>query len=132
MRSRSKTRLEEVGHEPDYRFSLANERTFLAWIRTSLALDAGGLAVAQLLPEFGISGGREAIGLGLILLGTVVGFTSFRRWKSNERAMRMDEPLGYSRLPLVLAIGVSALSAAVVVLLLLGGIEALAASTFGR
>ena len=36
------------GHEPDYRFTLANERTFLAWIRTSLGLMAVGLAVAQL------------------------------------------------------------------------------------
>lgn len=26
------------GRDPDYRFSLANERTFLAWIRTALAL----------------------------------------------------------------------------------------------
>jgi uncharacterized membrane protein YidH (DUF202 family) len=39
--------------EPDYRFTLANERTFLAWIRTALALIAGGIAVAQLVPAFG-------------------------------------------------------------------------------
>lgn len=42
----------EPGTEPDYRFTLANERTFLAWIRTALALIAGGVAVAQLLPRF--------------------------------------------------------------------------------
>jgi putative membrane protein len=41
-----------VGEEPDYRFTLANERTFLAWIRTSLALLAGGVAVVQLVPGF--------------------------------------------------------------------------------
>jgi putative membrane protein len=35
--------------DPDYRFSLANERTFLAWIRTALALVAGGVAAAKAL-----------------------------------------------------------------------------------
>ena len=30
------------GEEPDYRFTLANERTFLAWVRTALGLLAGG------------------------------------------------------------------------------------------
>ena len=39
-----------VGEEPDYRFTLANERTFLAWIRTALALIAGGVALVQLVP----------------------------------------------------------------------------------
>jgi putative membrane protein len=35
------------GTEPDYRFTLANERTFLAWIRTALALLAGGVLLHQ-------------------------------------------------------------------------------------
>ena len=41
-----------VGRDPDYRFTLANERTFLAWIRTALALSAGGLASISLLDGF--------------------------------------------------------------------------------
>ena len=44
-----------VGEEPDYRFTLANERTFLAWIRTALALVAGGLGAVSLLPDIGVS-----------------------------------------------------------------------------
>lgn len=35
----------DVGSEPDPRFTLANERTFLAWIRTVLAVITGGVAV---------------------------------------------------------------------------------------
>ncbi len=29
-------KISRLGEAPDYRFSLANERTFLAWIRTAL------------------------------------------------------------------------------------------------
>ncbi len=119
----SRKPLRQVGHEPDYRFSLANERTFLAWIRTALALDAGGLGVARLLPEFGIPGSREVVGVALIALGTIVAATSYQRWESNERAVRKDEPLGYPRLPLLLAIGVSLISGVAIVLLLTGGLK---------
>lgn len=106
------------GQEPDYRFSLANERTFLAWIRTALALTAGGLGVIQLLPEFAVPWGREALGLALVTMGTAVAATSFRRWFRNEVAMRTEAPLPASRLPLLLAIGVAVVSIAAVVLLL--------------
>lgn len=112
-------RLSEVGHEPDYRFSLANERTFLAWIRTALALDAGGVGVIQLFPPFVVPGTREAIGLVLVGLGTLVAMTSYRRWAAYERAIRTDEPLPPSRLPRVLAVAVAVVSVLAVALLLL-------------
>ncbi len=51
--------------EPDYRFTLANERTFLAWIRTALALIAGGVAVVQFVPQFGVAGVRHALSVVL-------------------------------------------------------------------
>lgn len=57
------------GAEPDPRFSLANERTYLAWLRTSLGLIASGIAVERLLPELGIAGARQAIGISLVALG---------------------------------------------------------------
>ena len=63
---------ESVGQTPDYRFSLANERTFLAWIRTGLALIAGGLACAQFLPPLPIEHLREVIAVALLVLGGVV------------------------------------------------------------
>ena len=69
VRIRSNQLLE--GEEPDARFTLANERTFLAWNRTALALISVGLAVTQLLPPFRVTFGRRIIGLPLIVLGAV-------------------------------------------------------------
>jgi putative membrane protein len=100
-----------MGQEPDARFTFANERTFLAWNRTALALIAGGLAVAQLL-EFGIEELRLLIALPLLLLGAMAAVTSYRRWEANERALRLGEPITHSSLPRVLAIGVSAVAVA--------------------
>ena len=107
-----------VGREPDYRFSLANERTFLAWIRTSLALVGGGLAVEKFMPEFG---GRTALALALMLLGLMLAATSYRKWALNEIALRTEGPLPASRQPLLLAVGVTLTGIVAVVLILLGG-----------
>ena len=38
----------DEGTDPDPRFTLANERTFLAWIRTSIAFMAAGVAIDAL------------------------------------------------------------------------------------
>ncbi len=110
--------LRDVGKEPDVRFSYANERTFLAWNRTALALIAAGLAVTTLLPKLEVDYGRRIIGVPLIALGAFVAWTSYRRWEDNERAMRLGEPLPPSHLPRVLAVGIAiaALLAAVIAL----------------
>jgi putative membrane protein len=107
-----------VGTEPDPRFSYANERTFLAWNRTALALVAAGLAATSLLPQFSVPGGRRLIGVPLILLGALLAAISYRRWDANERAMRLRQPLPASHLGAILAagVGVAALIAAVVAL----------------
>jgi putative membrane protein len=104
--NRKRPPLRSVGSEPDPRFSFANERTFLAWNRTALALVVAGLAVVQILPRFSVPGGRRIIGLPMIALGAIVAFTSYARWEANERAMRLGEPLPTSRMPQILAIGV--------------------------
>lgn len=109
----------DIGEDPDYRFTLANERTFLAWIRTSLALIAGGLAVIELVPTFGLSGGRHALGAVLITLGTVLAIGSMARWAAAEEAIRESRPIPVTRLPIVLAIGVIAVSVMVAILLIL-------------
>ena len=92
---------------PDVRFSFANERTFLAWIRTSLGLVTAGLAITQLLPPFHLAGGRRLIGLPLIALGVVVALFSFRSWRANEEAMRNGRSLPGSLLPRIVAAVVS-------------------------
>ncbi|MCW6007637.1 DUF202 domain-containing protein [Micromonospora sp. CPCC 205371] len=108
-----------TGTTPDYRFSLANERTFLAWIRTGLALVAGGLAAAQFLPPLPIAYLREGIAIALLLLGGAVAVRAVDHWARTERAMRLGRDLPASRFPAVLAIlvgvGALVLVAAVVV-----------------
>src|SRR5262245_51861810 len=93
--------------EPDVRFSYANERTFLAWIRTALGLITAGLAITQLLPPFDFGGGRRIIGLPLIALGVLLALMSLGNWRANERAMRSGSPLPKSSLPGITAVVVS-------------------------
>jgi putative membrane protein len=103
------------GDEPDPRFSLANERTFLAWIRTSLALAAAGVALEAL--EFPPSDGlRLACALVLVGLGVLAPLQAWWGWVATERAMRLRRPLPAPRLSPVIAAGTLAAG----VLLLLG------------
>jgi putative membrane protein len=94
----------DEGEPPDYRFSLANERTFLAWIRTGLALIGGGLAVASFLPEMRIPHLRGVLAITLMVLGSMVAFRAIDRWARVERAMRLRQPLPRSRFTGVLAL----------------------------
>jgi len=110
----------DVGEEPDYRFTLANERTFLAWIRTALALIAGGVAVAQLLPPFPIPWGRSGLATLLVAAGAVLAVASVRRWQQVQRAMRDDDVLPPTRLPGALTAFVLVACVGVLVMILLG------------
>ncbi|WP_405426652.1 YidH family protein [Micromonospora sp. NBC_00617] len=100
------TEARAVGETPDYRFSLANERTFLAWLRTSLALVGGGLAAAQFLPQLPMSHLREVIAVALLLLGGAVAIRAVDHWARTERAIRLGQELPASRFPAVLALAV--------------------------
>jgi putative membrane protein len=112
------------GSEPDARFTFANERTFLAWSRTALALVIGGLAIVQLLPPFpGVPWGRHIIGTPLILLGGAVSVISYFEWKGDQRALRCGEPLTRSRLPQILAVAIAGIALVAAVLALLSGLS---------
>ena len=107
------------GTEPDPRFTFANERTFLAWSRTALALVVAGLGVVQLLPPFpGVPWGRHALGVPLIVFGAVVAVVAYGEWVKNQRALRRGQPLPRSVMPRLLTVVITVLAviAAVVVL----------------
>lgn len=82
----------QAGDEPDPRYTLANERTFLAWVRTALAMLAGGVALHALgLPKTDWIRGTLAV--LLVLLGAVLTVLALVRWARVERAMRLHQPL---------------------------------------
>jgi putative membrane protein len=92
--------------EPDVRFTYANERTFLAWNRTALAIIATGVVVVGILPKFSVDFGRRILGIPMILLGAFISWRSLGEWRDNEEAMRHERPLPRSNLPRILTIGV--------------------------
>ena len=108
-----------AGPEPDYRWSLAAERTYLAYVRTALALLAGGVAVVGVLPDAGYVVLRRAIGLLLVLAGLLVAATARGRWRHIDVAMRRGEPLPLSRttVPVTLAVATAGVLAVVLVVL---------------
>jgi putative membrane protein len=92
----------DAGDEPDPRFSLANERTFLAWVRTALAMFAGGVALHALaVPKDGFL--RGLMVLVLVGIGALVCLLALVRWARVERAMRLHQPLPSFGLGIVMA-----------------------------
>jgi putative membrane protein len=112
---------ETVGDDIDPRFSLANERTFLAWIRTALALISIGLAVTQLLPPFDLPGGRRIIGIPLMVLGIVVAVQALREWLGNERALRQGGRLPRPRLSIVVTVVIATIGVFALIISLAAG-----------
>ena len=107
------------GQEPDYRFSLANERTFLAWIRTALALLAGGVLLEQFATHLDPRIALVALGVGLAALATILSGVAYLRWRANEIAMRHARPLPATMLIPLLAVSAMLVCAVIAVLLLL-------------
>ncbi len=107
------------GDEPDPRFSFANERTFLAWIRTALALLAAGVAL-HAIPLQISARARDALSLVFIVLGIVASTAGWLRWARSERAMRLNLPLPGLALGAVLGIALVAAGVALLAILVLG------------
>lgn len=109
-------RLRDAGPEPDPRFVFANERTFLAWIRTALAFMAAGVALEAFVPELVVAGLRQVIASALVLLGAAISAIAFRRWYRSELAMRGGQPLPSLGVAPWLAYGLALLAVAALVL----------------
>lgn len=101
------------GKEPDYRFSLANERTFLAWIRTALSLLAGGVLLEQFATRLEPRAVVIGLAIGLAILASALCAVAYVRWKANETAMRHARPLP-STIAIPLLAGASAIVAAII------------------
>ena len=108
----------KVAQEPDYRFTLANERTFLAWVRTALAVLAGSIALSHLVPGFGPDAVRKGVAVALGLLGVLAAATSVLRWSRVQRAMDCGQPLPRARVSYVVGSLLTVLAVAVTVMVL--------------
>jgi putative membrane protein len=111
--------LRSVGTDPDYRFTLANERTFLAWLRTGLALLAGAVALASLVHDFGPRPFRIAITALLLALSLTVTTGAYVRWDRTERALREKRPLPTDPMPRIIVAGAAIIIVAAAVLVYL-------------
>jgi putative membrane protein len=103
----------QLGEEPDYRFTLANERTFLAWIRTALAILAAGVLLDQFSTKLQPHAIMVAVAAMMCLLAAGLSWVAYQRWSVNEQAMRHRRPLPHSRALGMLALMVSAASAVI-------------------
>lgn len=88
--------------DPDPRWSLANERTALAWVRTSLALLAGGIGLTSLARVADLPRSVDLLSAAVCLLGAAVGGSALRTYRLRDAAMRNNEPLPHSRMLAVL------------------------------
>jgi len=114
----------EEGTEPDPRFTFANERTFLAWSRTALALIVAGLGIVQLLPPFpGVPAGRHLLGVPLIVLGGVLAVVAYFEWVRNQHALRTGRPLPHSVMPWLLAAMITLMAVIAAIVLLVSAVR---------
>jgi putative membrane protein len=108
-----------VDPQPDPRFLLANERTFLAWMRTSLAVGAAGLGIAGLAPDTDPPWVRSAIAVGLAVLALLLLRWAVHRYLAADRALRTGGDMPHLHGARFLALGLGLLIAISIVALLI-------------
>jgi|TARA_R110001606_G_scaffold343943_1_gene492570 putative membrane protein len=99
----------EEGETPDYRFSLANERTFLAWIRTGLGFFVSAIAIDQMIAYLQLDSKLTILFYAFIVMSAFCIVNGYLRWRGNEINMRHGRPLKYGLANIVLALFSSAL-----------------------
>ncbi len=110
----------------DRRVHMANERTFLAWIRTSIGIMAFGFVVEKfalflkklsyffgkpIIPESATSpmGYSSIFGIGLVAMGAIMGVLAFIRYKKVEREINEDTYQPSTILDIMVALGILAI-----------------------
>jgi putative membrane protein len=104
------------GEEPDPRWTLANERTLLAYSRTALGLVVAGLAIAGSHTVADLPLWFAVLGLPVITLGAVVALAGRRRFLEAQRAMRRHEPLPAPTAASLLALGIALIGGVAILL----------------
>ena len=110
-------------NEPDYRFTLANERTFLAWMRTCLATLAAAVAFVQLTPGLGPQWLRVTCGVFLAVLATITAVGGLLRWRRVEIAMRQGQPLPSEPIAWVVATGFGVIAVVIAIVIALEALQ---------
>ncbi|GIH99221.1 YidH family protein [Planobispora takensis] len=108
------------GKEPDPRFTLANERTFLTWLSTSLALSAGGVAMAAVSPEAFVPWMRTTLAVVLVSLSALCAGMAYPRWRHVQNALRSQAPIPPPALAPLFGYGVAAVALLALVLIVTG------------
>jgi putative membrane protein len=93
---------EPTGQEPDVRFSLANERTLLAYQRTAIGLIAAAVAVAHFLEDDTLA---LVLAVVLLLIGAVAAVGGYRRYQAADQAIRQGRPLQPGPTPWLISLG---------------------------
>ena len=93
MATRRPRRVYDVGEEPDARFTLANERTLLSWLRTALALVVAGVAIVALSDLITPDWLAEVTATFAFAGGALTALLGYVQWQRIERALRREEPL---------------------------------------
>ncbi|MEV5573236.1 DUF202 domain-containing protein [Spirillospora sp. NPDC052269] len=109
----------KAGTRPDTRFLLANERTYLAWMRTCLAFLVGGVALGHLTVRPGLEWLRMTIVVMIIASGIVLTPLAFLHWRTTEHAIRADRELPRHYLPFALMVVMVVVGLALAVLMFL-------------
>ncbi|WP_084960496.1 YidH family protein [Thermoactinospora rubra] len=107
------------GKEPDPRFTLANERTFLTWLSTALALSAGGVAMAAVPAGVFVPWMRTALAVMLVTLSALAAGMAYPRWRHIQRALRHEAPLPPPALAAVFGYGVAAVAVVALVMIIM-------------
>lgn len=101
--------------DPDARFLLANERTLLAWIRTSVTLQAGGVGVLHFATDLSLN---TLVGLLLLVVGALSGLAGYGRYRAADRAIRRGQLPPASLTPEGIALAVVLLAVLLIVVVI--------------